>query len=171
MSPCFFFNQRLGKEQKDKELKQKALESHEVRKEADRMFSEREKLKAQRVTEDRRELKAFNVAQMVTVKILAPIIFFRPVMFDLFGLEKMLMLQPCTARQRKAHGGNGRHGTSRILKRRRRSWTPTRTSASGATLRSSFKRPQRRNSTCTRWRRRRRRGVRWASPEAELQFT
>lgn len=38
------------------------------------MFSEREKLKAQRVTEDRRELKAFNVAQMVTVKTFAPFI-------------------------------------------------------------------------------------------------
>ncbi|XP_075896319.1 cilia- and flagella- associated protein 210 [Nelusetta ayraudi] len=55
---------RKEKEQKDKEAKRKAQEAHKARKEADRMFSGREKLKAQRLTEDRRELKAFNVAQM-----------------------------------------------------------------------------------------------------------
>lgn len=60
------FKQRQEREQKDKEAKQKAHEACEARKEADRMSSEREKLKAQRATEDRRELKAFNVAQMVT---------------------------------------------------------------------------------------------------------
>lgn len=79
------FNQRQEKEQKDKEAKRKAQEAHEARKEADRMFSGREKLKAQRLTEDRRELKAFNVAQMVMLKMFAP---FMSVISEPLGLKR-----------------------------------------------------------------------------------
>lgn len=50
------------------------------------MFSEREKLKAQRVTEDKRELKAFNVAQMVTLKMFA--LFMTTVISEPIGLTR-----------------------------------------------------------------------------------
>lgn len=80
------FNQRKEKEQKDKEAKRKAQEAHKAKKEADRMFSGREKLRAQRLTEDRRELKAFNMAQMVTLKMFAP--FMRTVISEPLGLKR-----------------------------------------------------------------------------------
>lgn len=54
--------------QKEKEAKQIAHEAHKARKEADRIFSEKQELKAQQIKEDKRQLQDFNVGQMVRLK-------------------------------------------------------------------------------------------------------
>lgn len=60
--------QRREKAQKEKEAKQIAHEAREARKEADRMFSEKQELKAQQIKEDKRQLQDFNVGQMVRLE-------------------------------------------------------------------------------------------------------
>lgn len=95
-------------------------------------------MKAQQVTEDRRELKAFNVAQMVTLKMFA--LFMRTAIPEPLGLEDANP-PSLRCRLRKPLGTNGRGGKSRGLRRRRRSLRLMRTSASGATLASSSRRP------------------------------
>lgn len=62
------FYQRKEKEQRDKSTKQDTRDTLEAKKEADRIFSEKQQLKAQRMREDERKLQDFRVAQTVTSK-------------------------------------------------------------------------------------------------------
>ncbi|KAM9347659.1 cilia- and flagella- associated protein 210 [Symphorus nematophorus] len=55
---------RQEKEQRDKIAKQNAREVLQAKKEADRIFSEKQQLKAQKIKEDGRKLKDFNATQM-----------------------------------------------------------------------------------------------------------
>ncbi|KAI3356228.1 hypothetical protein L3Q82_017472, partial [Scortum barcoo] len=55
---------RQEKEQRDKMAKQNTRDSLQAKKEADRIFSEKQQLKAQKVKEDGRKLQDFNVTQM-----------------------------------------------------------------------------------------------------------
>ncbi|XP_037644822.1 coiled-coil domain-containing protein 173 [Sebastes umbrosus] len=55
---------RLEKEQKDKTAEQKTRDRFQAKKEADRIFSEKQQLKAQRMKEDERKLQDFNITQM-----------------------------------------------------------------------------------------------------------
>ncbi|XP_074515454.1 cilia- and flagella- associated protein 210 [Sebastes fasciatus] len=55
---------RLEKEQKDKTAEQKTRDIFQAKKEADRIFSEKQQLKAQRMKEDERKLQDFNITQM-----------------------------------------------------------------------------------------------------------
>ncbi|XP_070771204.1 cilia- and flagella- associated protein 210 [Enoplosus armatus] len=55
---------RQEKEQRDKMAKQSTRETLEAKKEADRIFSEKQQLKAQKVKEDGRKLLDFNATQM-----------------------------------------------------------------------------------------------------------
>lgn len=59
------FRQRQEKEQKDKMAKQNNQETLQAKKEADKTFSEKQKLKAQKNKEDGRKLQDFNARQMV----------------------------------------------------------------------------------------------------------
>ncbi|XP_040057301.2 cilia- and flagella- associated protein 210 [Gasterosteus aculeatus] len=54
---------RKEKEQRDKSTKQDTRDTLEAKKEADRIFSEKQQLKAQRMREDERKLQDFRVAQ------------------------------------------------------------------------------------------------------------
>ncbi|KAL6100794.1 cfap210 [Pungitius sinensis] len=54
---------RKEKEQRDKSTKQNAQDALEAKKEADRIFSEKQQLKAQRAKEDERKLQDFRAAQ------------------------------------------------------------------------------------------------------------
>lgn len=54
--------------QREKEAKRTAHEAREARKEADRIFSEKQELKAQQIKKDKRQLQDFNVGQMVRLK-------------------------------------------------------------------------------------------------------
>lgn len=63
------FHQRQEKEQRDKMAKQSTRDALQAKKEADRIFSEKQQLKAQRVKEDGRKLQGFNVTQMVKFKL------------------------------------------------------------------------------------------------------
>ncbi|XP_070694759.1 cilia- and flagella- associated protein 210 [Pempheris klunzingeri] len=55
---------RQEKEQRDKAAKQITRESLQAKKDADRAFSEKQQLKAQRIREDGKKLQAFNATQM-----------------------------------------------------------------------------------------------------------
>ncbi len=57
--------QRQEKEQKDKIKKHKNQDSLQAKREADRIFSEKQQLKAQQLKEDKRKIQDFNVTQMV----------------------------------------------------------------------------------------------------------
>lgn len=59
------FHQRQEKEQRDKIAKQNAQDALKAKKEADRILSEKQQLKAQQIKEDIRKLHAFNATQMV----------------------------------------------------------------------------------------------------------
>lgn len=66
------FHQRQEKEQRDKEEKQNNQESLEVKRESDKIFSEKQQLKAQQIKDDLRKLEDFNARQMVMLKPLPP---------------------------------------------------------------------------------------------------
>ncbi|XP_034740944.1 coiled-coil domain-containing protein 173 isoform X2 [Etheostoma cragini] len=55
---------RQEKEQKDKTAKQNTQDRLEAKKQADRIFSEKQQLKAQKIKEDRRKLQEFHASQM-----------------------------------------------------------------------------------------------------------
>ncbi|XP_049450347.1 protein CFAP210 [Epinephelus fuscoguttatus] len=55
---------RQEKEQRDKAAKQNAQDTLEAKKEADRIFTEKQQLKAQKVKEDGRKVQDFNAAEM-----------------------------------------------------------------------------------------------------------
>ncbi|XP_022596635.1 coiled-coil domain-containing protein 173 [Seriola dumerili] len=55
---------RQEKEQRDKEAQQTTRDMLQAKKEADRIFSEKQQLKAQRIREDERKLQDFNATQM-----------------------------------------------------------------------------------------------------------
>ncbi|KAG7227558.1 hypothetical protein INR49_005373 [Caranx melampygus] len=59
---------RQEKEQKDKVAQQAAQDILKAKKEADRIFSEKQQLKAQRIREDERKLQDFHATQMATKK-------------------------------------------------------------------------------------------------------
>lgn len=59
------FHQGQEKEQRDKIAKQNAQDALKLKKEADRILSEKQQLKAQQIKEDKRKLQAFNATQMV----------------------------------------------------------------------------------------------------------
>lgn len=58
-------HQRQEKEQIDKIAKQNARDALQAKEEADRIFSEKQQLKAQRIREETRKLQDFNATQMV----------------------------------------------------------------------------------------------------------
>nr|XP_046259523.1 coiled-coil domain-containing protein 173 [Scatophagus argus] len=55
---------RQEKEQRDKAAKQEAQDKLQAKKEADRIFSEKQQVKAQQIKEERRKLQDFNATQM-----------------------------------------------------------------------------------------------------------
>lgn len=58
-------DQRQEKEQKDKVAQQAAQDMLKAKKEADRIFSAKQQLKAQRAREDEKKLQDFHATQMV----------------------------------------------------------------------------------------------------------
>lgn len=54
----------------DKTEQQKTRDMFRAKKEADRIFSEKQQLKAQRIRDDERELQDVNVTLMVVLKVL-----------------------------------------------------------------------------------------------------
>lgn len=63
---CFY--QRQEKEQRDKMAKQNNRDTLEARKEADRIFLEKQQMKSQQIKEDGRQVQVFNIRQMVKWK-------------------------------------------------------------------------------------------------------
>lgn len=57
------------KERRDKMEKQKARDELEAKREAEKIFSEKQQLKDQQSREERRKLQAFNVTQMVMLEL------------------------------------------------------------------------------------------------------
>lgn len=60
-------NQREEKEQRARAAKQQAQDELEAKKEADRIFAERQQSKARQIKDDRRELQDFNATLMVAL--------------------------------------------------------------------------------------------------------
>lgn len=58
-------HQRQEKEQREKLAQQQNRDAIEAKKEADRIFTEKQQLKAKKIREEERKLKEFLVSQMV----------------------------------------------------------------------------------------------------------
>lgn len=65
-------HQRREKEQRDQAALQSTRDALQAKTEADRIFSEKQQLKAQRIREDERKLQDFNATQMVMSRLFQP---------------------------------------------------------------------------------------------------
>lgn len=61
------FHQRQEKEQREKLAKQSERDVLQAKKEADRIFSERQQQKAQQMKDEQKKLQDFNATQMVLI--------------------------------------------------------------------------------------------------------
>ena len=60
--------QKREKEQKDKITEQDTRDALRSKREADRIFSEKQHLKARKIREDERKLRDYNTAQLVIIR-------------------------------------------------------------------------------------------------------